>query len=63
MSSKYSSDAREEQREYYRAWRAANKVRTREYQHRYWEKRAERKRGEDNAENKIDREILSESAH
>lgn len=42
--SKYSSDSLEAKRKYYRAWSAANREKTREYQRRYWEKRAARER-------------------
>lgn len=37
---------REEQREYYRQWRAKNKDKVRENNRRYWEKRAQKKLAE-----------------
>lgn len=36
----FDADARAAQREYFKAWRAANKDKVREYNRNYWEKRA-----------------------
>lgn len=33
-------ETKDAKREYYRAWRAANRDKTKEYQRRYWEKKA-----------------------
>lgn len=35
----FDKEVREAQREYFRAWRAANKDKVREHNRRYWEKR------------------------
>ena len=61
MAEKISDAALKAKREYFRAWRAANKDRTREYQKRYWEKKA-KKEVKKSAENETDRKIQSQSA-
>lgn len=43
-----------ERREYYRQWRAKNKDRVREYNARYWAKRAERMAQERTAGKKVE---------
>jgi hypothetical protein len=40
MSKTVEELAAEERKEYFKAWRAANKERTAEHRRRYWEKRA-----------------------
>lgn len=42
MAETYSKNSLELRREYHRAWSAANRDKTREYQRRYWERRAAR---------------------
>ena len=43
-----------ERREYYRQWRAKNKDRVREYNARYWAKRAKRMAQEQTAGKKVE---------
>lgn len=56
-----TESARAAKREYEKKWRAANPDRVKAKNHRYWEKKATERKGEDNAENEVDREVLSES--
>lgn len=45
-----------ERREYYRQWRAKNKDRVREYNARYWKRRAERMAQERTAGKEVQRD-------
>lgn len=50
LQCEYERKAREAQREYNRQWRARNKDKVKEYNKRYWERRAQREQhgeGED----------------
>ena len=49
----FDAEVKAARREYFKAWRAANKDKVREHNRRYWEKRAlERLQAQDAEENK-----------
>lgn len=55
MTSNLSSEALELRRQYLREWRKRHPEKVKGYNRSYWERQAEKKRGEEDAENEAGR--------